>query len=177
MSEDWNELEELVKKLLSYDRPVRTPLSGGPKGEEDVVGINSVSQCKYTSDKNISILAKDLGRLIDASKLLRKFPIFVSESNAGQLVSFPITDKTMDVVNAALKLACAMHGLSQLGPLIKMATSIEELRHLQKEHRRLKKMSSDLRNDLDGKVTNLAKAIDIKEADLLNYDLFEQGDI
>lgn len=174
MSDNWNSLEEYVKKLLSYDQPTRTPLSGGTKGEEDVVGINSVSQCKFTADKNISILAKDLERLISSAKLLNKLPLFFNESNAGRTVAL-LTDH--NCTYHTLSLACLLHGLHTLMPIAYNITTLTQLRDVQKEQDRLKKIYTAIKNEVDIRLGEINKYIKVKYDDLTMHDLFEnEGD-
>lgn len=173
MSNNWKDLEEQVKQLINFDHPVRTPLSGGTKGEEDVVGIHSVSQCKFTADKNISILAKDLERLIIASNMLRKFPLFFNESQAGRTVSIPITVDTAHIVDSILKLAISIFGIGELPRLIYTCNSPQGIERAQSELDLLKSIFKDLQNRFNTRLIQVQNTLDAKRDNLLSYNLFE----
>lgn len=170
---DWNKLEEDVKELLKFDQPVRTPLSGGTKGEEDVVGINSVSQCKCTDDKNLSILSKDLDRLISNANLINKLPIFFNRSSAGTTVSLPITDETNNIVLLSLELACLIYGLGQLQSSIKYIHNVQQLGAARKEIARLLRMFGHIRHPIEETLNKINCKLTYAEEDLLTFDLFE----
>lgn len=176
MISNWQELEKYTKKLLRHDQPERTPLSGGTKSEEDVVGINSVSQCKFTQDKNVSILEKDIARLISSSALLNKFPLFFNQSASRTTVAVPISQDTCVIVDMMLRLACLMQGIEQMTWTVRASKEIRQLRDAEKEVNRLKKEFSLLKEELYRQLKRLTTSVETKEADLLSYDLFEQGD-
>jgi len=169
----WSDLEEFTKKLTSKDKTKRTPLSGATKNEEDVVGNSLICQCKQTDDKNISILEKDLTRLLNAAKLLEKFPIFVSSSKAGTLLSIPITNETEEIIEIIINSIILQ---ARLSSLYLNCSSIKEPRDLmraQKEKIVLETMADDLiyknKKLLKG-ITNKLKTI---EDDILSYNLFD----
>lgn len=171
---DWENLEEFVKSLISYDQPVRTPLSGGTKHEEDVVGIHSVSQCKFTTDKNISILSKDLERLISSANLLGKFPIFFNQCQTCKTVAFPITENTQHIVYYAIKLSLVIHMIGELSKLLPQTKTFPQLKALQAERKRLGNLLRDVQGHISIRLTQLDNAISAKQDDLTSYNLFEQ---
>jgi hypothetical protein len=95
----WKNLEELMKELLMLDNAITVPGSGNGKGEEDIIGLSTITQCKYSSKQNISVLYKDISRLLDAAKLQRKIPIFVNQNNGLILVSLPESEILKDVLH------------------------------------------------------------------------------
>lgn len=91
---DWLKFEENIKDMLQIDNATTVPGSGNGKHEEDVIGFSTIVQCKYTNKKNISILAKDLDRLLNAAKLQEKLPIFANKVNKYELISILVKDGT-----------------------------------------------------------------------------------
>lgn len=171
---DWNALEEYVKDILSGDKAKRTPLSGGTKNEEDVVGRSFISQCKFTETKNISILAKDLDRLLNAAKLTDKFPLFASQSNAGTIISFPITEQTEEDIIFLLKALSCLNALRELNTLIPSLNSLSLLKKAQTMLRELKKEVKYIRDIFSDLINNIEQVIDAKYNDLTMCNLFEQ---
>jgi len=95
----WENLEDLMTQLLMLDKAMTVPGSGNGKGEEDVIGLSTITQCKYSEAKNISILRKDVDRLLAAAKLQKKIPIFVTENKGLKLISIPESAIFKDVLN------------------------------------------------------------------------------
>jgi hypothetical protein len=87
MTSDWKEFEELIREYLIDDKAVTVPGSGNAKGEEDIIGYSTLCQCKFSDRKNVSILRRDIGRLIAAGKLQNKVPLFASKSNGKLLLT------------------------------------------------------------------------------------------
>ena len=170
---NWEDLEEFVKSLIKFDNPVRTPLSGGTKHEEDVVGTNILAQCKFTSDKNISILFNDMARLCFAAGKLEKFPIFVSEQEAGKVVAVPITDSTELFLADMLKLAALRQGLDSIKYTMPSISTLSTLGLANKEVTRLKKLYTDLKHNIDQELNLVEMRISSKYVDLTTYNLFE----
>lgn len=171
---DWESLEEYVKILLSYDHPVRTPGSGSTKGEEDVVGISTLSQCKFTTDTNTSILHKDLLRLISSANLIDKLPLFFTRSANITMLSVPITLDTDAIINNAIKTMVVNYGLQHLLPKVRFVKDNKSLQALYTERNRLVKINKDIQQQIATRLTQLDNAIDAKKDDILTYDLFEQ---
>jgi len=170
---NWETLEEFVKSLLKFDNPVRTPLSGGTKHEEDVVGTYTLSQCKFTSDKNISILDADMRRLILAASMMNRFPIFVSEYAEGKAVSIPSRSDTDPILREMLKLAVIKWGLNNLEDLKHTIKTPQILNKVDTEFRKLKKLFYELDSDIKTQVSRMENMLDQKHIDLTHYDLFE----
>lgn len=84
---DWEIFEQKIKEILKYDNAKTVPGSGNGKHEEDIIGLSTIVQCKHTNKKNISILYKDLKRLIEASDLQEKMPIFASKAKDINVIS------------------------------------------------------------------------------------------
>jgi len=95
----WENLEDLMTQLLMLDKAMTVPGSGNGKSEEDVIGLSTITQCKYSEAKNISILRKDVDRLMAAAKLQNKIPIFVTETRGLKLISIPESIIFKDVLN------------------------------------------------------------------------------
>jgi hypothetical protein len=95
----WQNLEEMMEYLLVLDKAMTIPGSGNGKGEEDVIGLSTITQCKYSGTKNVTILRKDIDRLLEAAELQRKIPVFVTENNGLKLISIPDTIISKDVLN------------------------------------------------------------------------------
>jgi len=171
---DWKIFENYVKNLLHIDKAKTTPLSGGTKGEEDVVGRSMIAQCKFTEKKNLSILAKDLERLLKAAKLTEKFPLFASRSEAGTIISFPVTDETEDDIVFILKILSCLNTLRELKKIIPHVSTIgmiegarANLRVLKQEYTKMRKVFNDL-------VNNIEQKVDAKYIDLTTYNLFDE---
>lgn len=170
---NWKNLEKFVKDILWYDDPKLTPASGATKSEEDVVGLQSVCQCKFTEDKNISILSKDLKRLLNASTLLHKFPFFFTESQAGRIVSLPITKDTDLHIECALRICIVLHALDELDLLVKGMKSIRDLKKAESEYDRVKTIFNSIKALVNDRLADINRKIDSKYVDLTTYNLFE----
>jgi hypothetical protein len=171
---NWKELEEFVKKILPFDHPIRTPGSGSSKGEEDVIGRSTISQCKFTSDKNTSILHKDVIRLRTAANILDKFPLFFTKSSTITLMSIPLLIETTPIADLITKIIVVWHGLTSLLPKVGLIKDIKGLNTLYAERDRLVKINQDLKRQVDIQIKRLDNAIDTKKNDILTYNLFEQ---
>lgn len=95
----WQNLEDMMKELLLLDMAMTVPGSGNGKGEEDIIGLSTITQCKYSEKVNISILRKDVDRLLDAAKLQNKIPIFATENNGLILITIPESIILRDVLH------------------------------------------------------------------------------
>jgi len=95
----WQDLESMMKELLIFDKAMTVPGSGNGKSEEDIIGLSTITQCKYSDKVNISILRKDIDRLLTAAELQKKIPIFVTENNGLVLVSIPTSPILKDVLH------------------------------------------------------------------------------
>ena len=81
------------------DKAMTVPGSGNGKSEEDVIGLSTITQCKYSETKNVTLLRKDIDRLLDAAELQGKVPIFVTENNGLKLISIPESIIFKDVLH------------------------------------------------------------------------------
>ncbi len=95
----WQNLEELMTELLMLDKATTIPGSGNGKGEEDVIGLSTITQCKYSTNKNMSILRKDMDRLKDAADLQKKIPLFVTEHDSELLLTIPESPVFKDILH------------------------------------------------------------------------------
>jgi len=95
----WQNLEDFTKELLALDLAITVPGSGNGKSEEDIIGLSTITQCKYSDKVNISILRKDIDRLLNAAKLQKKIPIFITENNGLILVSIPESPILKDILH------------------------------------------------------------------------------
>lgn len=107
---NWKDLENKLKSMMSIDKATTIPGSGNGKGEEDVVGFSTIIQCKFSEQKNITILQKDIRRLKEAAELQDKTPLFASENDGELIISLTDTQH----LSSILELIVAM---SQLGKL------------------------------------------------------------
>lgn len=173
---DWKTLEEFVTDLLVdiNDDAVCTPLSGGTKNEEDVMGRSFIVQCKYTDNKNLSILEKDLTRLRKAADMTGKFPIFVSRSTAGTILSIPIDNNTEEDVKFILKALSTLIALKSMKELAPKLDSYPFVKRGLSYLRRLKKEVHDIRNTLHKLVDKVEQTLDTKYDDVTMFNLFEQ---
>lgn len=95
----WQNLEDLMSELLILDKAMTVPGSGNGKGEEDIIGLSTITQCKYSEKVNITILRKDIDRLLEAAKLQKKVPIFATENNGLVLISMPQSIVFKDILH------------------------------------------------------------------------------
>jgi len=167
--ESWKELEYLARYILLRDDAKLTPGSGNVKGEEDVVGFSTVCQCKYTDNKNISILSKDIERLIEAANLHDKTPIFIAGNRRHVLISLLNDDITRDTINY----------LILVSRLKKLKSYIQEV----KDADTLQALSDKARGSLSILLTNVTQKVTVewkqsislidKKIDDVSYDLFK----
>lgn len=167
----WEKLEAKVKELFKLDNAKTVPGSGNGKGEEDVIGLSTIIQCKYTDNKNMSILDKDMKRLRSAAELQDKLPIFINENQSGMVLSIPEGPLMGDIVNIIIALA-AMN-------------KIEEDLELCKDIRTYNMMSKFISNDLKALVSNtdialkhrykhIRDRLDVIYGKLTQCDLFDE---
>ncbi len=169
----WRKLEEKIKSYLSKDNAVTVPGSGNGKGEEDVIGLSTICQCKSTEKKNISILAKDIERLLKAAQLQKKFPLFVSESNKNLVFSFIDNNYTKDILNFIIALSLSDAIERALGK----CNSHKELQRIDKLYTsNLRTILKELSQKLRDTQSSIPNKITAKYTDLLQTNLFEKGD-
>jgi len=169
----WNELEDFVKDLLSFDNSCKPKGSGSSKKEEDVVSDNIVVQCKYSDKINISIQKKDLDRLIDAHDILDKFPIFINKNLDDIVISLPVMDKFDDINLTLLKLIAIKQGILKLNNIKTIVNDRAILSNYQNTFRKIKKQFYDLRKSIEEDINKLENFIDSKYVSLNTYNLFD----
>lgn len=174
MSKKWQDLEKTMLGMLKKDNAKLTPGSGNSKEEEDVVGNSIICQCKYTADKNISILAKDFDRLLEASKLLKKFPIFVSQSNMGSILSIPLSDDYNDEISYILTSLMIITRLRNVTFMLDLDLNLNEIMLIAKEIDNITGLFKNL-NMIKDLISELKLKMDIKIKNATNYNLFEEN--
>jgi len=177
---NWNELEDYAAELIKEDKPIKPKGSGSSKKEEDVVGESLIVQCKYSENNNISILSKDLKRLMDAAELIEKFPLFLNKSgNNPTILSIPITDETEKIIKQLIQVSIInikLINLNKLKKLIKFKTKIE-IDNFDKKLEKLKNSISYINNDLTDNICKLENFIKHQYNDILICNLFDNEEI
>ena len=170
----WEQLEEAAAELISGDDPQRPRNSGGTKKEEDVIGSNIMIQCKFTNAKNMSILKKDLDRLIDSADLLSKFPIFLTSNSSGDtVISIPISDNTEEIVKQICSLIITSSEIANINENINLYTTKNQLEAITIK---IQKIKSRIRHNADFLTSKLNKMLDTLEhkyVDLITCNLFD----
>lgn len=172
---EWKEFEEQIKKLLALDKAEIPAGSGSGKKEEDVIGVGTISQCKCTGNTNISILKKDMDRLLEASKLREKFPLFFTNGDDKVYLTMPLNDDTEAVVKNMLRFGIAHSIYTKLMKELLACKTIKELQVVKSQYGTLVNHTNNLRRALNIFQGSLADTIQIKETSLLQYDLFEDS--
>jgi hypothetical protein len=169
----WQELEQFAKKLLRLDNPRTTPLSGATKTEEDVVGNTIVCQCKFTDNKNLSILASDISRLESASELLQKTPLLITRSSSGTFLSFLVSDEDNTAVNIIIIKNMLDNILFYMRRLNSKATT-KTINHLLKEAAAFKMLAEDINDEIESKYKEICNIGQARIDDVQMVNLFEQ---
>lgn len=170
---EWKKLEEYVAFLTRADHTKLTPLSGATKREEDVVGTALICQCKQTEDKNASILEKDVTRLLEASKLLDKFPLFFVSSKMGRFMVVPINDDTEVTVEDMIDTAALGKRLTDLYLTYKHISEYRSLVKANKELDLLEKMAEELASQNKRLIQRIRTQLKVKEDNITMYNLFD----
>ncbi len=167
----WQDLEDTIKEYLVDDNGMTIPGSGSGKGEEDVSGISVLCQCKHSENKNITILTKDLERLVVAAALNNKYPIFASKAkDTGIVVSF------MDgpVLQTLLKQAILMSLSDRLLEDIKACDNAKDLNRLETMYNNyVVPLLKTLKGNLSTRCSSITTALKNKYDDLTTVDLFD----
>ena len=171
----WEQFEEKVKEILEKDDTKRIPGSGNAKKEEDVVGRYTISQCKYTEQTTITVLPRDVDRLISAAKTLEKFPLFFSKAKGIELMSL-VVDHDPLMCGFVVDYIIASSGLDKLLEDTKRCNDPRTLALIKTEKKKVFKAIRCLLNDLDHRVQRLDTAVEVKTDDLLQYDLFRDAE-
>jgi len=173
MVNSWKDLEDLAAEILKEDHPVKPKGSGNAKKEEDVIGDNIIAQCKYTEDKNFSILTKDLERLKEACKLQDKLPLFISSNSKETILSLPITNMDEELLKAIITIIRIYASLDKLEDEVKISKTVEQLRSVSSKIIRNKSAMQSNANNINTRLFKLLDKAEIKYIDLTTYDLFE----
>lgn len=173
MNSDWKSLEADLAYRLKNDSARTTPGSGNSKGEEDVVGKSVICQCKYTEQKNITILNKDLQRLRIAAKLLNKFPIFASEAKNGQVLSLILDDEFEFENSNIIQLIIIMSRLNNVDYATALELSTVDLNNLSTEVEQIGRLFNDLKTTLGKKLKLLSTKVDAMIMHDSTYNLFD----
>lgn len=173
MIKSWQALEEFAYDLIKSDNPVVPKGSGNAKKEEDVISNCFIVQCKYTEDKNMSILNKDLTRLLDACALQKKFPLFITSNKTDIVLSIPINDDTRPVINTFLELAVIQKRYDKIKEDIRFVKTDKQYQVIQKFNDRINILIYGIKAKFESMVKSTAAMLAAKYDDLTMYDLFE----
>lgn len=169
----WEQLEEAAADLINDDNPRRPPNSGGAKKEEDVVGSNIIIQCKYTDNKNMSILKKDLDRLLDSANLLSKFPIFLTSNGSNDtVISIPM-NHDVELIKDLMRVIIVHKGLEYLTDTARVINNPNQLEKFRKQETKFHYMIKGLVDKFQERFKKLADILETKYKNLMMYNLFE----
>lgn len=172
----WKNLEDLTKRLLECDSPKLPAGSGSGKGEEDVIGQTMIAQCKYTDNKNTSILDKDIERLLSSADMLEKFPLFVTQSSDRVMLSIPVDEETMPVIVHLIKAVRVFKGLRVLDDnlnYMRQNGSLAEIENAKRVYQKLKSTAKRLISSIRSRLSSSEQRADSLYDHLTMYDLFE----
>lgn len=169
---DWKDLEEKIKTILTLDKATRTPLSGGTKHEEDVVGVGTICQCKHSDNKNITILTKDIDRLLSAAKLLNKFPLFCSKAGDHTLISLPLKDEYEDDIIHIINILILLSKTNIISSYINMITDKKKTLEFLKLINEINTQLTLINNTFYSKIEDIKNSINAKIDDIEMHNLF-----
>ena len=172
---DWEDLEEMAKKLAAKDNPIRPKNSGGTKKEEDVIGNSLAIQCKYTNNKNITLKQTDLNRLREASSSLEKLPLFVSGNCTDTLVSLYLDGENDNIIQSLVNLGIVIKSLKNLAADAKDINNIRSLKLSEKELSRIKDIFNKEITEIKKLISTITTSHKSKYDDLTMVDLFSKG--
>jgi len=173
MIQSWKQLEESAKELIFDDNPVQPKNSGGTKKEEDVIGNELIIQCKYTDAKNMSILKKDLDRLLENANLLEKFPIFITANGDGDLIlSLPVKVDPQLIVDV-IRLTIISNGLQKMILNNNLIKTPDILNKCRKRELKYKGLMQAITSKITDQFNKLSSILDTKYKNLMMYNLFE----
>lgn len=169
----WQDLEDFTVDLLSTDNPRKPAGSGSTKKEEDISGQTILVQCKFTDQKNATILKKDLDRLLESSDQQFKFPVFINKSGDNPpILSFSI-DYDIEITKAIVKLILIKKKISKLRNYLDDKLTIDVLNKINSMLEKLKVEARNLSNTISSDIEKLDISVEARYADLLNCNLFE----
>lgn len=171
---NWKKLEERMAELLIEDKARTTPGSGNSKKEEDVVGLSIICQCKDSDKKNISILNKDINRLIESAKLLGKAPLFTSRAESNTLISIPVTDDNITNIRSIINHLILLARLDNLEREVNFIdkNELNLCKKAEKEMRAIKKLRYNINKLINDRIDIIDNRIDVKIMDASTYNLF-----
>ncbi len=168
----WIKLEKYTAELLKGDKSRRTPGSGSSKKEEDLVGLSTICQCKDSDHKNITILTKDIERLLASATLLNKTPLFISRAENHTLLSISLDnqyiDETMFIINQILLIS----QLKLIEESFDYNLDIKTLNALSTQFDILSETSDVALCNLKSRINKLKTKINTKILDANTYNLF-----
>lgn len=174
MIKSWQALEEFAYELIKEDNPVQPKGSGSAKKEEDVVSDHIIVQCKYTDDKNMSILSKDLSRLLEACNLQSKFPLFITSNGTNTILSIPIKDNNEEIIKQIITLISINLRLDKINDLILCINSVPMLERFQKQLTKTISKARELHEGFKSRAEKIVKKLSSKYDDLTMYNLFDE---
>jgi len=172
----WEQLEDFVKEILCFDNSIKPKGSGSSKKEEDIMSDNIIVQCKFTDNKNISILDKDMKRLEEAYKLLEKFPLFINKSKDMTTLSVPINSDLLDTTDKIISIIVISQCIKNLMNWRQMINDHSTLAKYEKTFNRMRKRFWELRELIKADIETIESFIDAKHVSLNTYDLFDGED-
>lgn len=170
---EWNDFENIIKDLLKSDNAKLTSGSGSTKHEEDVIGENTISQCKYTQNKNLSILSEDMDRLLLSTELHHKFPLFFNSSNNNVYLTIPINNNTKDTINNILELIIIDQLNQKIYNNFLVCNDIKTFKVISKQVKHLFYKIDNLKNHFSSIYNKIRDKYEIIQNKLINYNLFE----
>lgn len=173
MLKSWQALEEFAYEIIKADNPVLPKGSGNAKKEEDVISNCFIVQCKYTDDKNMSILSKDLTRLLDACDLQDKFPLFITSNGSNTVLSIPINDDTRSIIDILIEMAVIVKRSEKINSDIRSIKTMNQYEIIQKFSDRINILTYGLKNRFETIMRKAAVQLAAKYDDLTMCDLFE----
>jgi len=167
---DWQNLEEKLKTMLQSDNARTIPGSGNSKGEEDVVGFSTITQCKFSENKNVTLLSKDIERLKEAAILQEKTPLFASENNKELILSL-LDGEFLPLV---IDLLVSLSQLNKLEKDLDICKNINTWEDINKKFENETKKTADkvIRTLIDKK-KEINTKLEVIYADLTQLDLFK----
>jgi len=173
MIDSWQALEEFAYDLIKADHPTLPKGSGSAKKEEDIVGTSTIIQCKYTEDKNMSILNKDLTRLLEACALQGKFPLFVTSNKTNTVLSIPINDDNRNIINMIIDVITIIKRAEIITDNISLVKTMPQFKLVEKHRDRINILMYGIKNRLESIARKADIKLNAKYDDLTICDLFE----
>lgn len=170
----WKNFEIYVKNLFSDDNARLIPGSGSTKNEEDVSGISTIAQCKYTNNKNLTLLEKDIDRLLEAAKLYGKYPMFFNSNNKHKILSLFINEDDLfnSITEIILFFSLCEKVINDLSITDKEDYEmINRLKYLKKN--KINKIRRNILNKINTMSKDIDNKLDSAYIKSINMDLFD----